>query len=385
MDNTILLVLTVILLGLMTIVLSVEKLMNRNIPGIGYWALSYFCSFIFSLYFFLKPSFSFPNLLSVFIFQSFSFITAFLAYVGAKEYVGKKVPSKLNLISIWFLILAFNYYFTEIQSNIAVRFVFSGIIGCIFFLLAAKTIAYGGLEKFPKRYFFALSCVAHGLFLLIRPLLINTEQLHLIRMHSYYSIAEIIFAESLISLVLIAMGVLTLANEYMLSQVKKLAELDFLTKVFNRGAFMNMINKTCSQMKRMNSPISLLAIDLDHFKKINDTWGHSVGDEALCHFVQVSNECLRDGDIIGRLGGEEFAILLPNTNHNDALKVAERIRTSLMNSPLKTENLSVCLTASFGVATANEDEDIKFFLKRADDAMYLAKKNGRNRVESITS
>ena len=374
----------VILLGLMMIVLSIEKLINKNIPGIGYWATCYFSSFIFSFYFLVKPSLSIPDIASVFLFQSFSFITAFLCFAGAREYVGKKVPSTKQLLLIWSFVLIFNYYFTITSPNMGARFIFSSVICAIFFLLAGRTIAYGGIDKFPKRYLFALTCSLHGIFLLARPLFINVDKMPLTASTKHYAISEFILAESFIALVLIALGVLTLANEYMLNQVKKLAELDSLTHVLNRGAFMNMLNKTHHQMQRMKNPLSLLAIDLDHFKTINDTWGHSVGDDALCHFVKVINENLREGDVIGRLGGEEFAICLPDTDEEEALIVAERLRSHLSQSCLKQDNACLPLTASFGVSTLKENEDIKFALKRADSAMYLAKKNGRNRVEVVT-
>ena len=130
----------------------------------------------------------------------------------------------------------------------------------------------------------------------------------------------------------------------------------------------------------MHFPVSVLLLDLDHFKRINDTWGHQRGDQALCHVVGIAQQCLRDGDVIGRLGGEEFAIALPNASQGEAQQIASRLRMAMAAQPLHHAELTLPLTASIGVASWQGGESPDSLVNRADAAMYQAKSQGRNRI-----
>jgi diguanylate cyclase (GGDEF)-like protein len=120
-------------------------------------------------------------------------------------------------------------------------------------------------------------------------------------------------------------------------------------------------------------------LDIDFFKKINDTYGHNIGDLVLQKIADLSRTILRDIDIIGRIGGEEFAILLPETNIEDAIIVAERLRVEISNASVILENAEVTFTSSFGVVSASKS-NIDELLIKADKALYKAKESGRNKV-----
>lgn len=145
---------------------------------------------------------------------------------------------------------------------------------------------------------------------------------------------------------------------------------------------MSAFNKQISVADRQHAPLSVLLIDLDHFKKINDTWGHRVGDDVLCKFVDIAKGALRDVDILGRIGGEEFAVMLPGTTLDDAKQIAERLRLAVMENMNRTDESPVGLTVSIGVARLIHGESSEMLIHRADEAMYLAKSTGRNRVEA---
>ncbi|GAA5232052.1 hypothetical protein GCM10025794_33770 [Massilia kyonggiensis] len=121
--------------------------------------------------------------------------------------------------------------------------------------------------------------------------------------------------------------------------------------------------------------------DLDQFKRINDSYGHPAGDVVLAHLIDTCKRQLRDSDLLGRLVGVEFAILLPRTNLDDATMVAERMRAAIEAERVKTERAMISLTASFGVTTIRPDDSTVTLLARADEALRVAKKAGRNRVE----
>lgn len=145
---------------------------------------------------------------------------------------------------------------------------------------------------------------------------------------------------------------------------------------------MTCFNKEISTSDRVHSPLSVILIDLDYFKKINDTWGHRVGDEVLCKFADIARACLRDEDILGRIGGEEFAAVLPEATLDDAKQIAERLRLEVSEKMSKTAENPVGLTVSIGVARLIHGESSEMLMHRADQAMYLAKSTGRNRVEA---
>ncbi len=123
----------------------------------------------------------------------------------------------------------------------------------------------------------------------------------------------------------------------------------------------------------------MIAFDLDHFKSINDRFGHGIGDQALKHACSIAQQSLRPTDILGRLGGDEFIALLPGNDHHAAIAIAERIRGQLANSPLHTGHV---LTASFGIADMQPEDHWEQLLDRADQALYQAKQDGRNRVSA---
>jgi len=127
---------------------------------------------------------------------------------------------------------------------------------------------------------------------------------------------------------------------------------------------------------------SVLMLDLDLFKQINDTHGHATGDALLKHFAQLVRNTLRKVDMVGRVGGEEFAVILPGTNSAGARRFAERLREAVANTPLVRDGKTISMTVSIGVATIGPpDSNGEETLLRSDEALYRAKRNGRNRVE----
>ena len=166
------------------------------------------------------------------------------------------------------------------------------------------------------------------------------------------------------------------------AELRRLASIDELTGVANRRWFTAMASRELERCRRFNHQLSLLMIDVDHFKKVNDTHGHAVGDEVLKAFTRVLEGNLRSVDLLGRLGGEEFAVMLPESDHNAATHTAERLRASVeaLIFPLE-DGSNLKITTSVGIAIlAGVGETLDSLLARADNALYIAKGEGRNRV-----
>jgi diguanylate cyclase (GGDEF)-like protein len=127
----------------------------------------------------------------------------------------------------------------------------------------------------------------------------------------------------------------------------------------------------------------LLALDLDHFKRVNDTWGHAAGDAVLCHLVQLAQGLIRSSDLLGRTGGEEFSVLLPDTSPEAVLAMAERLRVRVAATPAVFEGRHIPISLSIGASLIDaQDADADAVLARADQALYAAKEGGRNRVRT---
>jgi two-component system, cell cycle response regulator len=168
------------------------------------------------------------------------------------------------------------------------------------------------------------------------------------------------------------------ANLRLLREMEGLSRTDALTGVWNRRAFEETLRRELLRASRHQLPLSLVLIDLDHFKRINDTCGHRVGDEVLKWFGLHASHVLREGDTIHRYGGEEFAVVLPHTGPSGALMVAKRILAHLASSPFQD---SLWVTASAGVASGiGEELDDLDLVAMADAALYRAKHEGRNRA-----
>lgn len=166
------------------------------------------------------------------------------------------------------------------------------------------------------------------------------------------------------------------------SQLEHLASTDSLTGVANRREFMQRTEQEIARVLRNNNDLCLLSMDLDHFKKVNDKYGHQVGDEVLKSVISVCEQVLRPGDLLGRVGGEEFAVLLPETEFRQARGVAERLRSAIEAHQTHSNDVTVQCTVSIGLAEFDAKQDsLKELLKKSDDQLYQAKHNGRNRVE----
>ena len=164
-------------------------------------------------------------------------------------------------------------------------------------------------------------------------------------------------------------------------EARHAAVCDHLTGMGNRRAFFDAAETELRRWRRLPRPLSLVLIDADHFKKINDTHGHPVGDAVLRHIARLMSTTFRQVDVVARIGGEEFAVLLPAADLASAQRVAERLRAALEAQPAPTDAGPVRCTVSIGIATMDEaTPSVEALLKRADEALYAAKHRGRNRV-----
>lgn len=165
-------------------------------------------------------------------------------------------------------------------------------------------------------------------------------------------------------------------------ELEKLATTDSLTNTYNRRKFNQQLNHEMERSRRHHHPLSLVIIDIDFFKSVNDQYGHAAGDDVLISMSKVMKTLMRKTDFICRIGGEEFGIILCDTDEGNAYDVAEKVRICIENTEF---SISSQVTISAGIAEYNSDEVMNEFFKRADSALYEAKNTGRNRVFASSS
>ena len=167
----------------------------------------------------------------------------------------------------------------------------------------------------------------------------------------------------------------------LMQELQKIAQLDPLLGLYNRRHFYELASREFERARRYNHPLSILMLDLDHFKQVNDYHGHLIGDQALMGFSQILLQTLRSADVVARFGGDEFVILLPETDTNHANQMAERLRTNLKETPIASDAGILHLTFSGGISSlGNFEESLEKLIERADQALYISKTVGRDRV-----
>jgi len=168
-------------------------------------------------------------------------------------------------------------------------------------------------------------------------------------------------------------GFILMVSQRLRNDLMEMATIDVLTRIPNRRATQVFLEKELSRAQRTQSEISVLLIDIDNFKQVNDRWGHSVGDYVLVKTAGIFQSMIRKQDWVGRWGGEEFLMIVPGSPHCDAESLAERVRSEIANSEYSHGATSFGITISIGIACANQSDQIDQILKSADKALYRAK------------
>jgi diguanylate cyclase (GGDEF)-like protein len=195
-------------------------------------------------------------------------------------------------------------------------------------------------------------------------------------------IHDLAYFASYLLMIVNGVGFLLMCKQKDDVQMQRLATVDALTDTLNRRAFFERADSARQLALRLRKPIALLMLDLDHFKQLNDNHGHACGDQALRLFAETARGVLREQDLMGRLGGEEFALALPGTTLDGALHAAERLRVAVTEVRLPSCASAYRMSVSIGVVMIDPNEELTAALARADHALYAAKTGGRNRVET---
>ena len=255
---------------------------------------------------------------------------------------------------------------------------------CIYFMAAATEFWRGRAEPLQSRWPLVVLLFLHGLFFLagtIDAALSDPETLREAMIGNWF---KLIHFETLVFVVGTAIFTVAMAKERAEHRYLEAARVDPLTGVANRRAFMETAESLLRRCQMEDAPLSIVLFDLDHFKAINDTFGHSSGDRVLQKFTALARDLLRSTDYMARPGGEEFAMLLPGSSRGAAYVVAERIRAAFAEATCTCagDGHEIRATVSAGVATAGPSSTLDSLIAEADRMLYSAKAEGRNRVKT---
>lgn len=303
---------------------------------------------------------------------------------GVRQFVGKPAPAWLYAAA-WLVVLGLSWFgMANSHSTLRVGLV-SGALGLLCLATAWDVFVYTR-QKLELKWGFwlALPLVLGAAVFLTRS---GGALLALHAMGGAMSMASTSLnigsaVAFLVTALVFHLTLVGLVSARLVHDLRHLSRHDGLTELLNRRAMDELLQDETRRAIRANRPFSVLMVDADYFKTINDRFGHAAGDEALRHLAQILRSQMRDIDRVGRFGGEEFIALLPGTSANEALHAAERLRDALLRRPWAWQGESLRLTVSTGVAAwRGPHDEIGLLLKRADAALYRAKALGRDRFE----
>jgi diguanylate cyclase (GGDEF)-like protein len=378
--NTLLLV-TVYVEAMLGLLLLFAWVQNTQIIAVAWWGFAHLLRSASIVLFGMYGTVS--ELISIDLANAILFTAFAVTYTGARIFDGRKIsPSALCAGAVtWLLVSSMPVVSESMEARVLVS---SGIITCYTWATAYE-FWRGRAEPLVSRWPAIFMLFAHGaLFLLRTPLTAIMPWSSSDDLYASVWLTVLSF-EALLFTISIAFILLAMAKERTELRHKTAALIDPLTGIANRRAFLEAATDLFMRQGNHPLPTAVLLIDLDHFKSINDRFGHAIGDKILQMFAEATSAKLGPRDLIGRLGGEEFAIVLYNVNRERALAVAERIRSTFAEVAAVIDNCPVHSTVSVGVVVEQATAaDVTLLLSQADQALYYAKSRGRNRVELAT-
>jgi len=345
-------------------------LKERDVRALAWWGSAYLIgASSIALWGAPAPLFKLPPEFS----EALIFVACGMIWNGVRLFHGRRLWPLASVAGaiVWLILSQIPVLFAGGNARIAL----GAFVVAIYTFFIAYELARERRKSFYSRTAaIVVPCLYAAIFLM--PLAMRVFLPEPIAVHWLTVLA----LETIIYAVGTAFIVLLMVKDHHVHVYRKAAATDHLTGLFNRGAFLEAALKLCVHQGERDEPVSLLMFDLDHFKSINDRFGHAVGDEVLRVFAQVVRTNMRESDIFGRLGGEEFAAIVPESVEV-ASRIAERLRTGFEAAGVTVGTQAVGATVSIGAATSYEPvTDIDALLARADGALYRAKNSGRNRL-----
>ncbi|MGQ0443251.1 MAG: GGDEF domain-containing protein [Methylophilaceae bacterium] len=304
-----------------------------------------------------------------------------LCFTAILLFENRKFKLEMPKYSIY-AIIAINILIELMPHSLYVSVVFNTLLCAIFtFCSGVFLLKYSRYKTSKEHRFTGLFFLLFSGLTVFRMFILTENAIRPIDELTSWELNEITFLACLLSLLAINFGFIAMVYEKLAEQLSYAAKHDWLTGMLNRGNLEVAAAQMTTHSVRFEHTQAMLLMDLDKFKRINDTYGHLFGDEVIKTLANLLGENIREIDFVGRYGGEEFCVLMPNTNEAAAMVSAERIRKKFQDSPILLEGKKIQCTVSIGVCDSSEvGREFKDMFAAADRALYAAKRAGRNRV-----
>lgn len=324
-----------------------------------------------------------PDVLSVVVANTLLAAAVSAVLVGFRRFANQQVPAKwlaAGLAMVAAGIAAFYYVTDWMAARIVIVSIFHSAV-CFAIAKTVASPAFASGNRYPS-LFTKTTAILFGAGHAFRGLVYATGVDILVSAQQATLWNVLFLSLGVIVLPVLTLGATMMVHDRMMSEAENAANSDFLTGAWSRRAFFAFAEKEMARLDRTGDALSLLVLDVDHFKSINDEYGHAAGDRVLMDLTLRAESVIRNIDYLGRLGGEEFAVLLPDTSLQEANAVAERLRVALDTVVPDPGNAidHLAYAVSIGVAQLHRGESFSNLLQRADAALYKAKQAGRNRV-----
>ena len=376
LDPRTIMLMTTLMCAAMTIVMfSVYHSFRREVDGLGHWSAGLLLLVCASMLFGTRHVL--PDAVSLLGANASLLLGIGLSMLGTEKFYGQKPSLRFYALACC-LSMAGLAWWLLVDVNFSMRVAIFSLTVFLFYARQVQLVWVYGERHFSSIFFGGLMFVQACVVLVrgVSALLYGSAHVDLLVAGTR---ASIYLATANFMALLLTVGFMTVATRRLQTILERRSTHDPLTQVLNRRGFGDAYAREKANLRRHRRPLTLLSIDLDYFKLINDRHGHAVGDQVLAHVAIVISGALRESDCVARFGGEEFVVLMPDMAPHHALSAAERLR-GLLCAP-NDKALPPC-TVSIGVACqASEHEELEQLLSRADAALYLAKENGRNRIE----
>ncbi|TKC86291.1 GGDEF domain-containing protein [Trinickia terrae] len=373
--------LAIVTSALMSLILTalLGSLLRSGMPGVSDWFASNLMMVVSLPLVLLRGQIS--DVLSVVVANQLMALAAVMYYAGCAHFLRRPVRWPV-LIGALIALSAALVYWRYVVNSIPVRVLVTALFSTAMCIAVAVLVARhrpAGRSAYPY-WATATMALAFGACQAARGVYFMTLDgtSNILMFASTWSVVLLAIAAAIMPT--LSMAAMMMVHDALLSDARDAAERDFLTGALSRKGFEAAVQRLSGRALSQDVPLSLLIVDLDHFKAINDTFGHAGGDAVLREFVRCAGLQLRRGDVLGRMGGEEFAVLLAGAQPGDALQFAERLRCAVNAEPVTTGSGPCRYSISGGIATWQAGDTLDRVNVRADAALYEAKRSGRNRI-----
>ncbi len=378
LDIRTLLVVSVLLLTMLGLALLLTWRVNRGIPALRHWAVAYLLLAAGLLMAALRsPT---PSALELVAHNALTGASPAVLWLGIRSFLGERYPWRA-VGALYAAMLLGMLLFSGLWPDMTARVVLgSGYCAVITAASAADLLRAGRRSPRTGVGMTGGFLAVHAAFYVVRAALaLNSGALP--QLLEPTVVQTLTFLEGPAMALAVGLGFVIMTTERLQADLRHVATYDSLTGVLNRRAFLDMAEGAFARLRRGGAPFSLLLLDIDHIKRINDSFGHQAGDAVLVAFTRSAQSALRPGDLFSRYGGEEFCVLLPDTGGDQGRAVAERLRAALSDLVMMHDGNLIAVTVSIGVAEGNADaESFDAIVAAADMALYRAKAEGRDRV-----